>query len=131
MLTFVLFVFFVICINFLNFYCIVWVILFHKSCLCLLFADYIISIHFTYLKMFLSFINYFLQNWPYWYIFKAPRYKVPTLTTYSQCYGIQKYFLCNGIRWPLCSYLHRNSESLVIIFVHLTQFFEHWSHDTN
>ena len=52
MLTFVLFVFFVICINFLNLYCIVWVILFHKSCLCLLFADYIILIHFTYLKMF-------------------------------------------------------------------------------
>ena len=29
--------------------------------------------------------------------------------------------LCYGIRWPLFAYLHHNSQSLVIIFMHWTQ----------
>ena len=39
--------------------------------------------------------------------------------------------LCNAIRWPLFSYLHHNSLSLIIILVHQTQLLEHWSHETN
>ena len=41
-----------------------------------------------------------------------------------------KLFLCNGIWWPLFSYLHHNSKSLIIIFVHWTQLLEYWSQDT-
>ena len=37
----------------------------------------------------------------------------------------------NGISWLLFLYLHRNSQSLIIIFVHWTQLLEYWSHDTN
>ena len=34
---------------------------------------------------------------------------------------VKNVFLCNGIRWPLFSYLHHNSQSFVIIFVNWTQ----------
>ena len=40
-------------------------------------------------------------------------------------------FKCNGIRWPLSSYLHHNSESLLIIFVCWTQLSENRTQDTD
>ena len=43
----------------------------------------------------------------------------------------KKILFFNGIRWPLFSYLHINSKSLLIIFVHLTQLLEYWTHDTD
>ena len=43
----------------------------------------------------------------------------------------QNSFLCKCIRWPLFSYLHHNSQSLIIIILHWTQLLESWSHDTN
>ena len=42
-----------------------------------------------------------------------------------------QFCLCNGIRWPLFSYLHYNSQFLIIIFVHWTQLLEYWIHVTN
>ena len=36
-----------------------------------------------------------------------------------------------GIRWPLFFYLHHNSKSLIIIFVHWMPLLEHRSHETN
>ena len=41
------------------------------------------------------------------------------------------FFNLSGIRWPLFSYLHHNSQSLLIIFVHWTQLSEYWKHETD
>ena len=47
------------------------------------------------------------------------------------CWGIENIFFMFGIMCPLFSYLHHNSQSLIIIFVYWTQLLEYWSHDTN
>ena len=55
-------------------------------------------------------------------------------TTWSYFLSPTGIFLCNGIRWPLFYYLHHNSQSLLIIFVHWTQLLGYcncWTDDDN
>ena len=47
------------------------------------------------------------------------------LATFHTVTASQNSFLCNGIRWPLFSCLHHNSQFLLIIFVHWTQLSEY------
>ena len=47
------------------------------------------------------------------------------------CCHPKEFFYNNGIRWLLFSYLHHNSQSFVIIFVHWTKLLDYWSNDTN
>ena len=42
--------------------------------------------------------------------------------------NVTESFLCNGIMWPLFSYVHHNSQSLLIIFLYWTQLLEYWTY---
>ena len=78
----------------------------------------------NYIKTFLSGINY-LRLSSSWYQILANQAPTSTFTiepnqicsswSLSQAKALQEFFFI-GIRWPLFSYLHHNSQSLIIIF---------------